>query len=202
MIIKVTDSKGRYLGYILDNIWIPEEFLWIYTSLEELSYSKIKKGTRKKYNICIENIIYNNILYSFFSKEYIDEVFNSNNIELNDIILLSFKDLDYNIMSSIWKLPTSSCERFVFYSRGKPIGYILIKGSFRNDILYISMFETPIKGKGYGAKCINFLLSHKSLVGYSVINAKGFWQKMGAVYDDEENYRFKIQGGFDKNELL
>ena len=195
MIIKVIDSKGRYLGYILDNVWIPKEFLWVYTPINTLPYEDIKQGYKRRNNIEVENSIYENILYSFPNKVYIDEVFASNNIEMNDIILLSYKDFDYSSMSGLWKLTSSKGERFAIHSNSKVLGYLYIRDSFSDDCIYISLFETVEKDKGYGSKCIQFLLSHKSIKGYSVISARRFWESMGAEFDENENCRFKIQGG-------
>ena len=80
MIVKVTDSSGKYLGYLLDNVWIPKEILWVYTPIDSLPYEDIKQGYKRRNNIEVENSIYKNILYNFTNKAYIDEVFTSNNI--------------------------------------------------------------------------------------------------------------------------
>lgn len=195
MIIKVTDSSGKYLGYLLDNVWIPKEILWVYTPIDDLPYEDIKQGYKRRNNIEVQNSIYKNILYNFTNKAYINEVFTSNNIKMNDIILLSYKDFDYRSMSSLWRVPASKSERFAIFNKNTIVGYLHIKNSFLDDCLYICMFETVKKNKGYGSKCIQFLLSHKTLRGYSVISAQEFWRSMGAEFDEKENCRFKIQGG-------
>ena len=195
MIIKVTDSSGKYLGYLLDNVWIPKEILWVYTPIDSLPYEDIKQGYKRRNNIEVENSIYKNILYNFTNKAYIDEVFTSNNIKMNDIILLSYTDFDYNSMSSLWRVPASKSERLVLFYKNDIVGYLQVKNSFSDDCIYVGMFETVEKDKGYGSKCIQFLLSHKSIKGYSVISARRFWESMGAEFDKNENCRFKIQGG-------
>lgn len=195
MITKIIDSNKKHLGYLVDNVWIPNNTLWVYTPYTTLPYESIKQGYKRRYNIEVDNSIYLNILYNFVNKPYINEVFSSNNIEMNDIVLLSYKDFNYNLLSSLWKVPNSKSEKFAIYYEDKIIGYLQVKDSLSSDILYICMIEMIERGKGYGSKSIQFLLKHKSIEGYSVVSALGFWLSMGADFYEEGNCRFKIQGG-------
>lgn len=191
MITKIVSDKDNILGYIIDDIWIPENILWIYTSETKLKYSDTKKGLLlSNNNIKVNNKVFKNLLYNCSDSKFIYSLFNDNNIKVNDIILVVADEIKENC-SSLWKIPLRDTEKYLFVSNNTTLGVVLIRGSILDESLYIMMLETFKKDKGWGTLCMNYLLHNKSVSGYAVINAVPFWKSLGADFE-VNSYRFTI----------
>lgn len=192
MILEVVNRANQRKGYLVDNIYIPNEVLKYFTS-DNLSISKTIYGKSSGRNIKVGITIYKNILGIRDYRKVLG-VLLKNNIVLNDIIFIksSIDNINTSELSSIWSKRKKSFNTYICLHNFNEVGLILTKDDiFKSENIYISMIEVFNKGNKDGTLIVSELKRlGKSLSGLCFISAVDFWKKCGASIS--ENLHFKL----------
>lgn len=185
---------NKVIGYLVDDIYIKPNQLKYITPQRTLAGQRIHGRLKGNYLI-YQKAEYTSIfgyLYSDTEKHVID-LMQDNNIVPNDILFFSVKPEQYDRskMSYDWCTGSKAMRFFVAVdSDGKKLAYLCSRDSlFGTPTFEISMIEVFDKRNGYGRRIIKQLLAlNKCLSGLSTANAKPFWEKMGASFDESNHF--------------
>lgn len=119
--------------------------------------------------------------------------FKSGTIFIKKITRATLIDLkgEYSLSSYWGRTCTDSYE--VLTSTGDTVG--VVKFQVLDDKLYLKMIDIVAKNKGWGTIVVNKLLSEYGLPieGYSCVEAKGFWKKIGAKFISNYDFRLEVR---------
>ena len=189
MIVQLVDTKQSRLGYVINEVFYPYDFINSIIK-KELTYNKTEFAELSQHKVITKSRVY------LYGSDYL-ESFKSQNlsIDLNNISFIERTPTNDELcdLSSFWRV--SKCTKRYIYtvvdSKLNVLGYFITnKNIYTAYDCYLVMIEILDKGRGTGTSVIKKLLKLTSIQGVSCISATDFWARNGAVFS--ENNHFKI----------
>lgn len=189
MIVQLVDTKQSHLGYTINNVFYPYDFINSVVK-GELPCDKTEFAKQTPYGVVTQNQMYH------YVSDYLESLKSQNlSIDFNDISFIERKPTDDELydLSSFWKI--SKCTtRYVYTivdNKLSTLGYFITnKNIYTACDCYLAMIEILDKNRGIGTSVVSKLLKLTSIQGISCVTARDFWARNGAVFSKDN--RFKI----------